>query len=105
VDAPVTNSPVAMPRTDAVTRADLAYLRAHGRNAEGYIRGRSVAERFGWDYSDKELREIRDRAERLGEEAREVRVMYNNNRGADAPRAAERFREIIGQRAPAKAAS
>ena len=35
-----------MPPVDAVTRDDLAYLRAHGRNAEGFVHGQSVAERF-----------------------------------------------------------
>jgi hypothetical protein len=33
-----------MPSLDAVTDPRLAYLRAHGRNAEGYIKGRSVPE-------------------------------------------------------------
>jgi uncharacterized protein YecE (DUF72 family) len=82
---------------DAVTDERLAYMRLHGRNLEGYVHGRTVAERFDWDYSDEELLEIRERVERLGEEAAEVRVMYNNNSGAKAPRAAERFRELLGQ--------
>src|ERR671927_339611 len=46
------------PDLDAVTRDDLAYIRMHGRNAEGYMHGKSVAERFGWEYTDDELREI-----------------------------------------------
>ena len=33
----------------------------------------------------------------LAEQAPAVRLMFNNNRGADAPRAAERFRELTGQ--------
>jgi uncharacterized protein YecE (DUF72 family) len=84
-----------MPPLDAVTNPKLAYLRAHGRNAEGYIRGRSVAERFAWRYSDEELEEIRGRVQELASEASEVRVMFNNNRGSDAPVAAERFSELL----------
>jgi uncharacterized protein YecE (DUF72 family) len=90
-------APTLMPSLDAVTREDVAYLRAHGRNLEGYLRGRSVAERFAYRYDDDELRELGGRAEALGEEAAEVRVMFNNNRGADAPVAAARLRELLGQ--------
>lgn len=96
VDAPQTKAPTAMPPIDAVTRDDLAYLRAHGRNAEGYTRGRSVAERFGYRYSDAELGEIGQRAQELASGAGEVRVMFNNNRGADAPTSAARMRELLG---------
>jgi uncharacterized protein YecE (DUF72 family) len=82
---------------DAVTRRDLAYLRAHGRNTEGYLKGKTVAERFGWIYSDDELREMAGRAKHLAESAAEVHVAFNNNRSSDAPDAARRFRELIGQ--------
>jgi uncharacterized protein YecE (DUF72 family) len=95
VDAPEGRQVTIMPHVDAVTRRELAYLRAHGRNHEGYVRGKSVAERFGWRYSDEELEEIRGRAEELASEANEVRVMFNNNRGSDAPVAAGRFRELL----------
>ncbi len=84
-------------RIDAVTRDDLAYFRAHGRNAEGYMKGKTVAERFAWDYSDEELRELAGRAEGLASDADVVHVMFNNNRGADAPKAVERMRELLGQ--------
>ena len=69
----------------------------HGRNTEGYLAGKTVAERFGWAYSDDELRELAERVEGLAEEAKDVRTMFNNNRGADAPSAARRFRELVGQ--------
>jgi len=90
-------APTIMPALDAVTRADLGYLRAHGRNLEGYLRGRSVAERFAYRYDDDELRELAGRAEGLAEEAGAVHVMFNNNRGSDAPVAAARLRELVGQ--------
>jgi uncharacterized protein YecE (DUF72 family) len=101
VDAPEGKSITIMPRIDALTRPDLAYIRAHGRNAEGYVRGRSVAERFAYRYADDELEEIAGRAHALEESAERVHVMFNNNRGSDAPVAAERMRELLGQAAAA----
>jgi uncharacterized protein YecE (DUF72 family) len=88
-----------VPPVDAVTRDDLAYLRAHGRNARGWIKGRSVAERFGYRYNKKELRELARRAEALAEQVATVRMMFNNNRGSDAPVAAQQLRELLGQEA------
>jgi uncharacterized protein YecE (DUF72 family) len=86
-----------MPNLDAVTRPDVAYLRAHGRNLEGYVRGRTVAERFAYRYGDDELVELGERAGRMAEEGATVHMMFNNNRGADAPAAAQRMRELLGQ--------
>src|SRR4051794_29017167 len=97
VDAPKAAEIPIMPDVDAVTRPDLAYIRLHGRNAEGYLRGKSVAERFGWDYSDDELREVAERARGMAEDAEFVHVMFNNNRGADAPTSARKFRMLMGQ--------
>jgi len=98
VDAPPGDQVPIMPSDfDAVTRDDLAYLRLHGRNTEGYLKGRSVAERFGWRYEDDELEEVAERASTMAEQAREVHVAFNNNRGDDAPTAAQRFRALLGQ--------
>jgi uncharacterized protein YecE (DUF72 family) len=94
-DTPHAEHLTIMPALDAVTNPRLAYFRAHGRNAEGYIKGRSVAERFAWRYSDDELEEIGARARHLAEQADEVHLMFNNNRGSDAPVAAERMRELL----------
>jgi uncharacterized protein YecE (DUF72 family) len=96
VDAPQgSNAPTIMPPIDVITREDVAYLRAHGRNLEGYLRGRSVAERFGYRYSNDELREIGERAGELASHVRDARVMFNNNRGRDAPDAAQGFKELV----------
>jgi uncharacterized protein YecE (DUF72 family) len=96
VDAPADDTPTIMPPLDAVTRPEVAYLRAHGRNREGYVRGRSVAERFAYRYPDSELEEIRARALELSQQAAETHVMFNNNRGDDAPLAAARLKELLG---------
>jgi uncharacterized protein YecE (DUF72 family) len=100
VDAPPGDDIPIMPPLDAVTTDRLAYVRAHGRNTEGYLKGRSVAERFAWRYSDDELEEIGGRVRSLAEQAREVHVAFNNNRGDDAPTAAQRFRVLLGQAPP-----
>jgi uncharacterized protein YecE (DUF72 family) len=102
VDAPPGDQIPIMPPLDAVTTDALAYLRAHGRNTEGYLTGRSVAERFAWRYSDEELEEIGGRVGSLAEQAAEVHVAFNNNRGDDAPTAAGRFRTLLGQAPPAE---
>lgn len=98
VDAPPGDHVTIMPSDlDAVTCEGLAYLRLHGRNAEGYLKGKTVAERFGWRYSDRELEELAGRVHRMAEQASEVHVAFNNNRGDDAPTAAQRFRVLLGQ--------
>ena len=97
VDAPPGDHVPIMPAIDAVTNSKLAYIRMHGRNTEGYLKGKSVAERFDWDYSDDELHEIEQRVDGMAEQAGEVHAMFNNNRGADAPSAAQRFRTMMGQ--------
>ncbi len=97
VDAPPGDHVTIMPPVDAVTRPDLAYLRAHGRNTHGYLTGKTVAERFAWTYSEDELGEIHRRVAGMAEEAAQVRVMFNNNHSLDAPTAARRFRALLGQ--------
>jgi uncharacterized protein YecE (DUF72 family) len=97
VDAPRAEHVPIMPAVDAVTNDALAYMRLHGRDEHAYMHGKTVAERFAYEYNDEELKEIAGRVDRLAEEAREVHVLFNNNRGADAPSAASRFRELIGQ--------
>jgi uncharacterized protein YecE (DUF72 family) len=97
VDAPKEVHVPIMPDVDAVTTPELAYIRLHGRNAEGYLKGKTVAERFGWDYSDAELEEVAERARGMAEDAGFVHVQFNNNRGADAPTSARKFRMLMGQ--------
>jgi uncharacterized protein YecE (DUF72 family) len=97
VDTPLGDHVPIFPPIDAVTRDSLAYMRCHGRNLEGYLHGRSVAERFDYDYPREELEEIAGRAKALGEEAEQVHVMFNNNARELAPKAARALRGILGQ--------
>jgi uncharacterized protein YecE (DUF72 family) len=97
VDAPLADHVPIMPPIDAVTNNHLAYMRCHGRNERGYMSGRTVAERFDYDYSDEELEEIADRARTLADDADEVHVLFNNNARELAPKAARRMRQLLGQ--------
>ena len=95
VDAPESEHFMVMPTIAAVTNPQLAYMRLHGRNAEGYVKGRTVAERFNYLYSDEELRGIKDKVMEIAEEARETHVIYNNNASDYAIQSANTFQKMI----------
>jgi uncharacterized protein YecE (DUF72 family) len=98
VDAPAVNHFMAMPHDlDATTTNELAYLRLHGRDAKAYTTGKTVASRFDYDYSDEEIDEVAERATKLGQHAKRVHVVYNNNNLDYAPHAALRTRVALGQ--------
>lgn len=100
VDGPESDHFTVMPRTHTVTNPKLGYLRLHGRNAEGFVRGRTVAERFDYDYSEPELKEISGNIERWSEELQELHVILNNNRSNFAPKAARRLQELLSAKFP-----
>jgi uncharacterized protein YecE (DUF72 family) len=100
VDSPRDEHFTIMPSEDAVTNPQLSYMRLHGRNASGYIRGRSVAERFDYKYKEEELKELAARAVKLTSNAMKVHMVYNNNSSNYAPIAATRTREILEQDYP-----
>ena len=98
VDAPRENHFTIMPSDiDAITNRDVAYLRLHGRNAEGYLTGRTVAARFNYNYSAAEIAEVAERTRKLARKAKEVHVVFNNNARDYAPHAALRLRKALGQ--------
>lgn len=100
VDAPKDEHFTVMPCEDVVTNPGLAYMRLHGRNASGYIRGRTVAERFDYKYTEKELQELAERAVKLTAKTTRVHMVYNNNSSNYAPIAATRTREILQEEYP-----
>ena len=107
VDAPESDHFMIMPSdVDEVTNSNAAYLRLHGRNANAYITGKTVAARFDYDYSENEIAEVAQRSRKLAREARELHVIFNNNNLDYAPRAALRLRKALGQivRIPAQTA-
>jgi uncharacterized protein YecE (DUF72 family) len=98
IDAPAAEHFTIMPSDlDEITNSQLAYLRLHGRNAEAYLKGKTVAARFNYDYRDREIAEVAERSKRLAADAREVHVVFNNNNLDYAPRAAARLRAALGQ--------
>jgi len=92
VDAPQSEHFTVVPAQEEVTDSRLAYLRLHGRDEHAFLTGKTIAERFDYDYSDKELDEVAARVRRLAEEAEEVHVACNNNRSDYAPKAARALR-------------
>lgn len=98
VDAPKSEHFTVMPMTNVVTAPALVYLRLHGRNEKGYIRGKSVAERFDYDYSAEEIEGIAERVTQLAADAQEVHVAFNNNRSHYAPKAALALKQKIARR-------
>jgi uncharacterized protein YecE (DUF72 family) len=96
VDAPKSEHFTVMQTENLVTSPKLAYLRLHGRNERGYITGKTVAERFNYDYSDEEIAGVATRVGRLAEEAEEVHVAFNNNYSLYAPKAALRLKLAMG---------
>jgi uncharacterized protein YecE (DUF72 family) len=96
VDAPESQHFTVMQVVNSVTNPKLAYLRLHGRNERGYISGRSVSERFDYDYSPEEIDGIAGRVHELAGETEEVHVAFNNNHSLYAPRAALRLKVAMG---------
>jgi uncharacterized protein YecE (DUF72 family) len=72
-------------------------LRLHGRDPQAYLRGRTVAERFNYDYSEEEIGEVAERVKQLAREANLMHVVFNNNALDFAPHAALRLRKALGQ--------
>ena len=75
-------------------------MRLHGRNAEAYLKGKTVAARFDYDYSDQEIDEVAERARTLARSTGDVHVVFNNNNLDYAPRAALRLRASLGKSWP-----
>ena len=97
VDAPASDHFTVMPSdVDEVTNPKATYLRLHGRNAKAYTTGKTVAARFDYDYSGKEITDVAERSKKLAQEARELHVIFNNNNLDYAPRAALRLRKALG---------
>lgn len=102
VDAPDSEHFTVMPGMNSVTNPKLGYVRFHGRNEAGYIKGRTVAERFDYDYSDEEVDDLAKRTREIAAEVNELHLVANNNRSNYAPRLAERLQRSLGQVTPPK---
>jgi len=95
VDAPESEHFTVMPFSNVITSPSLAYWRFHGRNEQAFVKGRTVPERFDYDYSPQELEEIQQKIEAIAPSPEELHLVFNNNRSNYAPKAAARLLEII----------
>ena len=70
----------SVPMLAEATYPDYALVRLHGRNVDTYnIKGASsAAERFDYDYSDAELRELAAEIVRIAYKVRNTHVVFNN---------------------------
>jgi len=99
VDTPAADHFSIVPATlNEVTDPEFSYLRLHGRDPKAYLTGKTVATRFDYNYSDKEIDEVAERSRKLAGEAREAHIVFNNNNLDYAPRAALRLRKALGQK-------
>jgi len=97
VDAPRIDAASAMPPVVEGTSDALAYVRMHGRNGRTWSTGRTVAERFDYDYPEAELEEWVGPVLDMAERAQEVAVVMNNNAKDYALQAAGRFQELLSR--------
>jgi len=98
VDAPASDHFSVVPSgLNEVTNPNFSYLRLHGRDAKAYLTGKTVASRFNYDYSEREIAEVADRSRKLAQDAKDLHVVFNNNNLDYAPRAATRLRTALGQ--------
>lgn len=82
--------PGGMPRL-AVSTAEIAYMRVHGRDP---------ANPAAYNYPPEELEEIADRVRRLADQSERVFVFFNNDVGSHAPWNAAQLREMLELQGP-----
>lgn len=79
VDAPQVGHN-SVPAVWDITNTNLALVRLHGRNhATWNVKGRSASDRFNYDYTEGELRELVPKLKELDRRAGLVQVVFNNN--------------------------
>ncbi|GAB3627846.1 hypothetical protein PTE30175_04520 [Pandoraea terrae] len=93
----------SVPAVWAITNPSLAVVRFHGRNTvtwnqKGHA---SSGDRFNYDYSDEELRELAEQMRRHLAGAQNVAAFFNNNYEDQGQRNARTLMEIFGVPRPA----
>ncbi|WP_133499113.1 DUF72 domain-containing protein [Cognatilysobacter terrigena] len=91
----------SIPQVWGVASPQLAIVRMHGRNHETWdIKGATVAsDRFDYDYSDDELREVATPIRELAQRVAELHVVFNNNNGDQGQRNGRSLMAILGAEA------
>jgi uncharacterized protein YecE (DUF72 family) len=93
------------PFVPAVTVADWAVMRLHGRNVQGWLDQRAgreptVAEKYDYLYGAEELDDLAGSARRLRARARRTAVTFNNNNEDYPTRNALDLKRLLGLEAP-----
>ena len=102
VDARETDHFTVMPNADYLTTPKMIYLRAHGRDANAYIKGKTVHDRLNYNYSGEEIINIWQRLAKFDKEAQMIFAIFNNNRHRQAPDAAQCLHDYFISRFPQK---
>lgn len=83
------------PTLDVVTNPDLAYIRFHGRNADGWL-NKANTHPFDYDYSDEELKPWAEKTiNKMMKRAKKGVVFFNNHVSGQAPKNANRLVEML----------
>ena len=90
----------SVPPVAAVT-GPVAVVRFHGRNRETWEKpGIAASERFDYYYKAEELKEWLPRIQELADQAQEVHLSLNTNRGVQGPQNARLLAEVVGAGLP-----
>lgn len=102
VDEPQTGAK-SIPQVWQTPSDDLVIVRMHGRNhATWDAKGlKAASDRFDYDYSEDELRELAEPIRKLAKEVAEVHVVFNNNREDQGQRNGLSLMKILGELAVA----
>lgn len=99
VDQPQTPNN-SVPFVPIVTQPQLAFIRLHGRNYQGWLGADETQDwrttRTLYDYSEAELIEIKQATLNLVQQAKDVVVIFNNNSGGHAAPNAKTFQQLLG---------
>ncbi|MGY4516249.1 DUF72 domain-containing protein [Lysobacter sp. HA18] len=98
VDEPQTGAS-SIPQVWDVGSPELAIVRMHGRNHETWDKKglKAASDPFDYDYADDELREIVKPIKKLAREAKEVHVVFNNDREDQGQRNGMSLMNILGK--------
>ena len=100
VDEPQVGSG-SVPTVLAVTTPELVIVRFHGRNAKmWYAKVKRTADRFDYLYSEEELRTWVPHVAELAKEARDIHLLFNNNRDDYAVQNARQLQQLLQESLP-----
>lgn len=87
-----------IPLVETVTTPELAVVRLHGRNAQGWFNQGTDWRKIRtlYRYSEAELQDIAALVKRVAQHAQQVCVIFNNNSAKDAAPNALRLQKILG---------